>query len=44
MQMYLQKGSANGHEFITSKTLNDFNRCYYCNQGNRRGVGFDKPS
>ena len=43
MQMYLQKGKANGHEFITSKTLNDFNRCYYCNQGNRRGVGFDKP-
>ena len=43
MQMYLQKGKANGYEFITSKTLNDFNRCYYCNQGNRRGVGFDKP-
>ena len=43
MQMYLQKGKAKGHEFITSKTLNDFNRCYYCNQGNRRGVGFDKP-
>ncbi|MEC8403243.1 MAG: glycoside hydrolase family 3 N-terminal domain-containing protein [Bacteroidota bacterium] len=43
MQMYLQNGKANGHEFITSKTLNDFNQCYYCNQGNRRGVGFDKP-
>ena len=43
MQMYLQKGKANGYEFITSKTLNAFNRCYYCNQGNRRGVGFDKP-
>ena len=43
MQMYLQNGKSNGHEFITSKTLNDFNRCYYCNQGNRRGVGFDKP-
>ena len=43
MQMYLQNGKANGHEFITPKTLNDFNQCYYCNQGNRRGVGFDKP-
>lgn len=43
MQMYLQMGKYNGHEFIKSKTLNDFNRCYYCNQGNRRGVGFDKP-
>ena len=43
IQMYLQNGKANGHEFITPKTLNDFNQCYYCNQGNRRGVGFDKP-
>ncbi|MEC8635808.1 MAG: glycoside hydrolase family 3 N-terminal domain-containing protein [Bacteroidota bacterium] len=43
MQMYLQKGKSNGNEFISSKTLDDFNRCYYCKQGNRRGVGFDKP-
>ena len=43
MQMYLQKGSVNGHEFITSKTFDEFNRCYYCDKGNRRGVGFDKP-
>ena len=43
MQMYLQKGSVNGHEFITSKTFDEFNRCYYCDKGNRRGIGFDKP-
>tara|TARA_B100000963_G_scaffold248095_1_gene217256 strand:+ start:51377 stop:54274 length:2898 start_codon:yes stop_codon:yes gene_type:complete len=43
MQMYLQKGSVNGHEFITSKTFDEFNKCYYCDEGNRRGVGFDKP-
>ena len=43
MQMYLQKGSVNGYEFITSKTFDEFNRCYYCDKGNRRGVGFDKP-
>ena len=43
MQMYLQKGSVNGHEFITSKTFDEFNKCYYCDNGNRRGVGFDKP-
>ena len=44
MQMYLQNGKANGHEFITSKTLNDFNQCYYCNQGNRRGLDLINPS
>jgi CubicO group peptidase (beta-lactamase class C family) len=43
MQMYLQKGNANGKQFISSKTFDDFNNCYYCEQGNRRGVGFDKP-
>ena len=43
MQMYLQKGIVNGYEFITSKTFDEFNRCYYCDKGNRRGVGFDKP-
>ena len=43
MQMYLQKGYANGNQFISSKTFDDFNHCYYCDQGNRRGVGFDKP-
>ena len=43
MQMYLQKGRLNGNEYITSKTFDQFNRCYYCDKGNRRGVGFDKP-
>ena len=43
MQMYLQKGSANGHQFFSSATFNLFNDCLYCDQGNRRGVGFDKP-
>ncbi|MBL6665779.1 MAG: serine hydrolase [Flavobacteriaceae bacterium] len=43
MQMYLQKGNVNGKQLISSKTFDDFNRCYYCFQGNRRGVGFDKP-
>jgi CubicO group peptidase (beta-lactamase class C family) len=43
MQMYLQKGTANDHSFFSSTTFDSFNRCYYCDQGNRRGVGFDKP-
>ncbi len=43
MQMYLQKGNYGGHEFFTSKTFDDFNTCYFCAEGNRRGLGFDKP-
>ena len=44
MQMYLQKGSYGGHQFFSPKTFDDFNTCYYCPEGNRRGLGFDKPT
>lgn len=43
MQLYLQKGNYGGKEYFSEKTFNDFNQCYYCSQGNRRGIGFDKP-
>jgi len=43
MQMYMQKGNYGGYQFIESKTFDTFNKCYYCKNGNRRGVGFDKP-
>lgn len=43
MQMYLQNGSYGGKQFIKEKTLQLFNTCYFCKEGNRRGVGFDKP-
>ena len=43
MQMFLQKGSYGGHQFFTEETLNTFNKCYFCKEGNRRGLGFDKP-
>ncbi|MBA0882373.1 serine hydrolase domain-containing protein [Flavobacterium undicola] len=43
MQLYLQKGNYGGKEYFSEKTFNDFNNCYYCSQGNRRGIGFDKP-
>lgn len=43
MQLYLQKGKYGDQEFFSEKTFNDFNKCYYCKDGNRRGVGFDKP-
>jgi len=43
MQMYLWKGTYGDVEYITAKTLSDFNTCYFCKNGVRRGVGFDKP-
>jgi beta-N-acetylhexosaminidase len=43
MQLYLQKGNYGGKEYFTSKTFDDFNTCHYCIEGNRRGLGFDKP-
>jgi len=43
MQMYLQKGFYNDVELFSSSTFDLFNNCYYCEYGNRLGVGFDKP-
>lgn len=43
MQMYLQKGSYGGKRYFSEKTFTDFNTCYFCAEGNRRGIGFDKP-
>lgn len=43
MQMYLQKGNYGGTEFFKSSTFDIFNSCYFCDSGNRRGLGFDKP-
>ncbi|MEQ9424828.1 MAG: glycoside hydrolase family 3 N-terminal domain-containing protein [Cyclobacteriaceae bacterium] len=42
-QMYLNMGSYGGAEFITKQTLTEFSSCQYCEEGNRRGLGFDKP-
>ncbi|KOS05370.1 beta-N-acetylglucosaminidase [Flavobacterium akiainvivens] len=43
MQMYLQKGSYGGKHYFSAKTFDTFNTCYECKEGNRRGLGFDKP-
>ncbi len=43
MQMYLQKGNYGKVQYFSEQTFGDFNTCYYCNEGNRRGLGFDKP-
>lgn len=43
MQMYLQKGNYGNHQYFSEKTFDDFNTCYFFAEGNRRGIGFDKP-
>ena len=43
MQMYLQKGTYGRKKYFKPKTIDLFNNCYYCEQKNRRGLGFDKP-
>ncbi|MEO5775488.1 MAG: glycoside hydrolase family 3 N-terminal domain-containing protein [Flavobacterium sp.] len=42
MQMYLQKGNYGGIQYFSEATFNDFNTCWFCPEGNRRGLGFDK--
>jgi beta-glucosidase-like glycosyl hydrolase/CubicO group peptidase (beta-lactamase class C family) len=43
MQMFLQKGYYGGKRYFKPETLDKFNTCYFCDKGNRRGIGFDKP-
>ncbi|WP_396183127.1 glycoside hydrolase family 3 N-terminal domain-containing protein [Flavobacterium sp.] len=43
MQLFLQKGSYGGEVYFSANTFEVFNTCFYCENGNRRGIGFDKP-
>lgn len=43
MQMYLQRGNYGGKQYFSASTFDTFNTCYACKEGNRRGLGFDKP-
>lgn len=42
-QLYLNEGSYGGEQIIAAKALQEFTKCQYCDEGNRRGLGFDKP-
>ena len=43
MQMYLQGGYYNRISLLKKPIIDSFNKSYYKEHGNRRGVGFDKP-
>lgn len=42
-QMYLWMGTYGGERYISHNTIEKFTFCHYCNEGDRRGLGFDKP-
>lgn len=42
-QMLLNGGTYHHHRFLKEETVWEFSRCQFCAQGNRRGLGFDKP-
>lgn len=43
LQMYLQMGYYGGREIIKKSTLEEFSKCQFPDNNNRRGLGFDKP-
>ncbi len=42
-QMLLNGGKYGGRQYLSSQVIDKFTSCQYCEQGNRRGLGFDKP-
>ena len=42
-QMYMNYGSYGGEQIIATDAVKEFTRCQYCEEDNRRGLGFDKP-
>ncbi len=43
MQLYMNKGNYGQEQYVSSSTINYFSSCVACADGNRRGLGFDKP-
>ncbi|MDI1316223.1 glycoside hydrolase family 3 N-terminal domain-containing protein [Flavobacterium sp.] len=43
MQMYLQEGNYGGIQYFSEDTFKTFNTSWFYGEGNRRGLGFDKP-
>lgn len=43
MQMILNYGTYGGDRFLSEAVIKEFTRCQFCENDNRRGLGFDKP-
>lgn len=44
IQMYLNGGRYGGKQYLSKKLINKYTSCIECSNGNRRGLGFDKPN
>jgi beta-N-acetylhexosaminidase len=44
MYMFMNKGTYGGVQYVKKSTLDEFTSCQFCDEGNRRAIGFDKPS
>lgn len=42
-QMLLNKGSYGGEQFVQAQTVEKFTSCVFCESGNRKSLGFDRP-
>lgn len=43
MQLFLNRGTYGYDQILQPGVVDEFTRCQYCQEGNRRGLGFDKP-
>ena len=43
MQMLLNGGEYGGQRYLSSDIIKKYTSCFACSNGNRRGLGFDKP-
>lgn len=44
MQMFMDGGTYAGQRFLEEETVEEFTSCQFCDEDNRRGIGFDKPT
>ncbi|WP_224997848.1 glycoside hydrolase family 3 N-terminal domain-containing protein [Cesiribacter sp. SM1] len=44
MQLYLNDGTYAERTYIENNTVSQFSKCQFCEQGNYRALGFDRPS
>jgi CubicO group peptidase (beta-lactamase class C family) len=42
-QMYLNGGIYGGQRILQEKAMAEFTKCQYCDEGNHRGMGFERP-
>jgi len=43
MHLFLQNGNYGGQQILKQGISREYTRCHFCDQDNKRGLGFDKP-